>query len=204
MKTIDYKIVHHIARNYCGKVFVIEYDNEIYYLGEIGYLYANKNLKSVKFYLLFDEDKCIGKSIIKPTYASGAEICNAIENQGIKIAPQFFAKLTTIEIDKEYRGKHLGDLMMNWLTKDMQKLAKDLGEDVPILFNKANGAVADNFYKKWGAVVNSEEPSNKVGEFCPMIIKVPKENADITAKTRQLGVYGMSNNNTLKKQTMTK
>lgn len=162
------------------KAFAVEFRGEQYFVVENGKLNSGDVIG--KDYHLFNAaGHLIGLLNFVEVHMSEEE--RELERfSGAAEVPKSCFMLVGIEIMWEYRGKHLGDFLINWGLKDIQKDIAKTGEHKPILFVRENNHVTIPFYKKWGAELNQKVENNRCGSSCYMIIKEPKHKEEYCGK----------------------
>lgn len=167
----------------CGqKVDAVEFGGELYFVVERGKLTADESFSKQKDYLLYDKKfEWIG-FLYLCQQKFGKELIASAKKIGCLSVPKLSVSLSHIEVDEKYRGKHLGDFLINRAVKDVQKLSKDCGTPVPIMFERENSAITVPFYKKWGAENNKKDSTDETGFFNSMIIKKPTPKTEYDGK----------------------
>lgn len=168
---------------YGQKVVAVEFAGEVYFVVESGKLTADVVFSAQKDYFLFDKNfKNIGFLYLSEQKYGEGLIASA-KREGVLDVPEFSVSLSHIEIEEDYRRRHLGDFLLNKAIKDVCDLSQRCSvESIPIMFVRANSAQTLPFYRKWGAVDNQRYPNEDFGLFNCMIIKSPTPKAEYDGK----------------------
>lgn len=155
--------------NFGQKVYAVNFNSQSFFIVENGRLTGDK--ETHKDYFLFD-DKCkeIGSLHLGKVIMSEEEI-EWEKSDGVCVVPRVFFLLTDIEISKrDLRCNGLGSMLLNWATKELQKISANEEANIPLLFIRQNSEETFAFYKKWKAELNQTREDNKIGSSCYMII----------------------------------
>ena len=179
------------------KASAVRFCSQSFFIVEDGSLQGEAK-ECKKDYFLFDETgQKIGDLSLVKTKMNEAER-KWEEQDGVYIVPEEFFMLVDINItQKQFHGKGLGSMLLNWATKEMRHISDEKKTDLPMLFIRQNSLEAMAFYQKWKAEVNQGfkddkgvfhlVENNKLGSSCYMIIKKPEPQAKYDAE--RVGEY---------------
>ncbi len=167
--------------NYGQKVYAVDFKGQLFFIVESGRLQGGDR-ECQKDFFLFDGKSQIGYLYLAEMMLGKAE--QEFEKQdGVLVVPDDFFFLTEIEISSiENRRKGLASMLLNWATKEMQKIAMNKGYDMPLLFIRQNSLETFGFYEKWGAVGNQSVMDNNIGSSSYMIINKPEQKPEYDVK----------------------
>ena len=158
--------------NQYGKI--VNFKDKNYVLTVTGRYRNEERLIGSKYYSLFDENyKDIGSmQVILKT--NNDEYINYMKQSCFKVTPKYCFELISIDIEEQYQNNGIGSFLLNFAIEDIEKFNKSVNMQLPLLIKRLTTDQNINFYKKWQAEYNSKFSSDNVGQYCPLIIKLPQ------------------------------